>query len=178
MQITLLGLTAILVFWMVGGYNRLVSLRNALGAAVAQIDEGLTRRAVAVEPLCGALREPLADEAGALEALRAAHGALQAASSALRARPSEPAVAQAWLRSEAAWSAALSRVRALVEQHPAVASRADVAPQLQVLADADARIGFARQLFNDAAMAYDDALALFPTSVLAWIYGFGAAGRL
>lgn len=167
-----------LVFWLVGGYNRLVAMRNALGAAVAQIDEGLARRAAAVEPLCAALREPLVDEAGALEALRAAHGALQVASAALRARPAAEPAAQAWLRSEAAWGAAQSRVRALVEHRPDVASRADVAPHLQALADADARIGFARQLFNDAAAAYDEALKLFPTSVLAWAFGFEGAGRV
>ncbi|MFO1288768.1 MAG: hypothetical protein U1F49_21040 [Rubrivivax sp.] len=35
-----------------------------------------------------------------------------------------------------------------------------------------------RQLYGDAAAAYDEAIALFPTSLLRPLFGFRAAGRL
>ena len=46
-----LAVAAILVFWMVGAYNRLVALRSAIGSAFQQVDELLRRRQAAVEPL-------------------------------------------------------------------------------------------------------------------------------
>ena len=44
--------------------------------------------------------------------------------------------------------------------------------------EGEERLRFARQLYNDAAAAYDEAIALFPTSLLRPLFGFRAAGRL
>lgn len=177
-QIALLAAAAVLMFWMVGAYNRLVALRNGIGAAVAQLDDGLMRRAAAAELLVQALRAPLQAEQGALDALVAALLGAQAATTGLRARPSAARAALAFSHAEGSWAAAFSRVKALVEQQAELQADAGVAPQLHALADAQARVGFARQLFNDAAESYDEAARLFPTSLLARLYGFGPAGRL
>ena len=66
-----LALAAVAVFWMVGAYNRLVALRNAVSQAWGRIDDTLRLRAAAAEPLLAALREPLASEQGALDAMQA-----------------------------------------------------------------------------------------------------------
>ena len=55
-------LLAVLLFWVVGAYNRLTRLRSAIGAAWGQIDEQLARRAAALDSLLELVREPLADE--------------------------------------------------------------------------------------------------------------------
>jgi LemA protein len=44
--------------------------------------------------------------------------------------------------------------------------------------EADARLAFARQLFNEAAEAYNAAIALFPTRLLVPMFRFGKAGRI
>ena len=46
------------------------------------------------------------------------------------------------------------------------------------LEELEPRLGFARQLFNDAAQAYNDAARQFPTRLLTHLFGFGTAGRL
>ena len=71
-QIGLLVLAAVLVFWTVGAYNRLVALRNTIAEAWAKVDDALRQRQAAAEPLLAALREPLAAEQGALDAWLAA----------------------------------------------------------------------------------------------------------
>ena len=43
-QIILLALGAVLLFWVVGAYNRMVRMRNEIGNAFAQIDVQLKRR--------------------------------------------------------------------------------------------------------------------------------------
>ncbi|HEY1399205.1 MAG TPA: hypothetical protein VF536_23995, partial [Roseateles sp.] len=38
------GLAAVLAFWGIGAYNRVMLLRNEIGKAYAQLDDALTRR--------------------------------------------------------------------------------------------------------------------------------------
>ena len=70
-QMVVVALAALLVFWTLGAYNRLVELRNQIIAAWAQVDEPLQRRAAAVTPLVSGLRMHLPDEQGALDAVQA-----------------------------------------------------------------------------------------------------------
>ena len=173
-QVLLLAGGALLIFWMLGAYNRLVALRNAIIAAWAQVDGPLQRRSQAILALAEGLREPLADEAGALEALRTAQAQLQGAADALRRRPATAARAQALRTAEAGVAAALARLLALLEQRPGLAA----AEPLAALHDATQRIGFARQLFNDAVHIYNEAADQFPTRLLTGLFGFGIAGPL
>src|SRR5262245_17745203 len=109
---------AVLFFWMIGAYNRLVSLRTAIGDAVRQIDELVQRRGAATAALTATLVAPMAAEQGALDAWGAASADVQRACAALRARPVMAALAVALVNAEAAAGAAGSRVLALLEQHP------------------------------------------------------------
>lgn len=177
-QIAVLALAAVLVFWMVGAYNRLVALRNAIAKAWSLVDEVLARRGEAVTALVQALREPLAGEHNALDALQAAAAQVRTAAAALSVRPVDPALAAAVVAAESAMSASASRVLALLELHEALRHDAVVAPQAQALRDSASKLGFARQLFNEAAAGYDEAVRLFPTRLLADLYRFRPAGRL
>lgn len=177
-QWLLIGLAALAVFWALGAHNRLVALRNAIVGACAQFDAPLQRRAAALRALLELLRQPLGGEAGALEALDAAQVRAQAAAQALRARPARAANASAFSAAEAALSAAQSRVLALLEQHRELAADELPAAHLAVLNDAAQRLGFARQLFNDAVQRYNEAVRQYPARLLAALLGFGAAGTL
>jgi LemA protein len=177
-QVAALAAAAVLVFWMVGAYNRLVALRNQVGAAWAQLDEVLQRRGAAVLPLVGALREPLVGEGAALDALLAAQAQVAAAADAMRPRPVIAEAAQALSRAEALMAAASARVLALLDLQAELRRAEAVAPHAQALAEAEPRLAFARQLFNDAVQAYNDAARQWPTRLLTRLYGFGTAGRL
>ena len=177
-QMAVIAIAAVLIFWMVGAYNRLMALRNGIGAAFALVDDGLMRRAEAVAPLTAALREPLHSEQGALDMLLAAQQQLRNAADALRARPMMASLVAAVVACESDVAAASSRVLALLEQHPQLLADAAVAPHVATLRDADARLHFARQTFNEAAQRYNLAARQFPTRWLARLYGFGKAGRL
>ena len=174
---TLLG-AAVIVFWMVGAYNRLVRLRNDIGAAWAQIDKQLGRRAQALPVLLAALREPMGAEGPALDAVAAAQQHLQSAADALRPGPVQADAATALAGASVRLDATLARLLALLDQHPALREDAVVAKSLRELHDADLRLAFARQLFNDAGLVYDRAARQFPTRLLSRLYNFSAAGRL
>jgi LemA protein len=177
-QIVVLALAAVLVFWMVGAYNRLVALRNAIGDAWTKVQEALAQRGAALAPLVTALRDPMAAEHGALDTLLAAHAEAVRAAAALAARPVDAAQALAWVGAEAGLAAAASRVFALLEQHPELRGRDAVALPVAGWHAGQARLPFARQLFNDAAGTYNEAAAVFPTRMLARLYGFGRCGQI
>jgi LemA protein len=177
-QIALLALAAVLMFWMVGAYNRLVLLRNAIAEAWAKVDEALRQRGAAASALQAVLREPLGAEQGALDAWQAALAEAARAATVMGAKPVVQAHAVAWVAAETALSAAASRVFALLEQQVELRQQDAVASQVQLWNEASQRLRFARQLFNEAASPYDEAIATFPTSLLVRAFRFEAAGRL
>ncbi len=177
-QIVALALGAILVFWALGAYNRLLALRNAVGAAWTKVDDARRQRAEAGEPLLAALREPLAAEHDALDALQTQLAESARAATTMSARPVIESQAATWVAAEAGVAAAASRVFALVEQSAEVLTIEPVATGAARWREAEARLTFARQLFNEAGETYNAAIALFPTRLLLPLFRFGRAGRL
>lgn len=174
-----IAVAAVLFFWALGVYNRLVALRRSAAEAWTPAAEVLRRRHEAVRALLAALQQPLAAEHSALDALQQALAASEAATEALSARPLLPECTAAWTAAEAAFNAAAARVTALAGA--AVSDdgeTADGSAALAALGEAQKRLPFVRQFFNDAAGSYDEALALFPTSLAARAFGFGPAGRV
>lgn len=169
---------ALLLFWMVGAYNRLMRHRNALATAWGQIDELLTRRAAALEPLMQQLQEPMAAEANTLAALQQALERQQLAARAVRSKPSAAAALQAWVVAEGELASPLARLSALVEQHPELAGSEAVKPLRDQLAELRPRLSYARQAFNDAAEAYNGAVEEFPTRLLMPLFGFHATAKI
>jgi LemA protein len=172
------GTALILLFWGVGAHNRLVALRNAVAEAWAELEEALQRRATAVAPLVSSLREGLAGEGAALDALLTAQARITAAADALRPRPVRAEPAQALVLAESALASAQARVLALLDLQPELRDQPDVAPHVALLRETEPRIVFRRQRFNAAAHTYNDAVRQWPTKLMARLYGFGTAGLL
>jgi LemA protein len=177
-QIVMLAAVAVLVLWTVGAYNRLVALRNTIKQAWSKVDEALRLRAAAADPLLEALRLPLAAEQGALDRVQAAQQDAARTAAVMAALPVVQAHASAWVSAEAALAAAASRVFALADYSDDVRQNPEVQTQAQAWRDAQARLVFARQVFNEAAEEYNAAIALFPTRLLVPMFRFGAAGHL
>ena len=167
-----------LVFWTLGAYNRLMAQRNTLAQAWARVQDALRQRGTAAEPLVAALREPMAAEQGALDSFLLAHQATVRAAAQMGAKPVWPAHAQAWGAAESVLAAAATRLLALLDQQAELGHSEPVATLVAIWHEAQARLPFARQLFNDEALAYNDALAQFPTRLLARLFRFGPAGLL
>lgn len=178
-QIGIIAVAAILVFWMVGAYNRLVAHRSAIGSALAQLAELQQRRSAALVALAAAVRAPLDGEHGTLDALLAADAQHRQAVEALRQRPVMGPLAAAVVAAENSLAASLTRTLALLEQHPEARDDPQgAAPQVATLREIEPRLAFARQLYNEAVASYNTAARQFPTRLLTRLFGFGTAGRL
>jgi LemA protein len=171
-------LAALLLFWVIGAYNRLVGLRNLIGEAGARLGDCVQQRAAAVEPLVAALREPMAAEQGALDAFAAAQAESQRATAAVVARPSLLEPAQAWGVAEATLTASAARVLALLEQQPALAQDPAIESLTRGWREGDDRLGFARRSFNEAARTFNEAAGEFPTRLVARAFKLDPAGSV
>ena len=177
-QFAVLALAAVLVFWMVGAYNRLVALRNAIAAAWSGVADTLQQRGEVVAPLLVELHQPLAAERGALDALRTGHGQAQAAATDMKAHPLSPAAVAGWRNAESALAAAASRVLSLLDQHAELRTTPAVATPVATWRLAESRLVYGCQVFDAAVTAYNEATAQLPTRWLLRLFGFAPAARL
>ncbi len=169
---------AVLVFWMLGAYNRLVALRNQIGAAWAKVDEVRQQRAAGLAPLLQALDEPLVARHSALDDMAVAHAQTESAATAMSTKPVSTDHARAWTRAESDLAATASRVFALVEVDAVLQQSDAVSQGSAAWRDSGTRLAFARQTYNEAAGLYDEAIAVWPTRLLVRSFGFTPAGRL
>ncbi|HSW07852.1 LemA family protein [Aquabacterium sp.] len=173
-----LAVLALLFFWMLGAYNRVVALRSPIIAAWAQLEVVLQARRQAMAGLLVAAEPRLAAERAALEAVIAAQAQLGQAADAVRPRPAHAESVAALARADAALVPALARLASLIEQQPDWREDAALAEPLQALRDLAPRWQFARQVFNEASAAYNAAVLQFPTRLLSGVFHFGRAGQL
>lgn len=169
---------AMLVFWGIGAYNRVMALRNAIGEAFAQLDAHLKERAEVCDKLLAVVAPRLPSEQATFDALASAQAESQAATQAVRAKPWAPDPAGGLAVASALHAAALTRLLSLLELQTELRSEPVVDALISELKLVERQRAFTRQLFNQAVAQYNEALHQFPTRVLANLYGFREARSL
>jgi LemA protein len=176
--IIVLVLLAIVVFWGVGIYNRLVTARNGFANAFSQIDVQLTRRNDLIPNLVETAKGYLKHERGTLEAVIAARNTAVAGLKAAAADPGSAAALAQLSSAEAGLGGALGRLFAVMEAYPDLKASANMMQLSEELTSTENRIAFARQAFNDAVLGYNNAREVFPNSVISGWFGFQPAKML
>jgi LemA protein len=169
------GIVAVLVFWVVGIYNRLVSLRNRFKNAFAQIDVQLKRRYDLIPNLVETAKAYLAHERETLEAVIQARNQASQASRAAAAHPEDSGAVKGLLGAEAALTGALGRFFALAEAYPDLKANQNMMQLSEELSSTENKIAFARQAYNDSVMTYNTARESFPTNLIAGTFNFQSA---
>ncbi|MBM3330038.1 MAG: LemA family protein [Calditrichaeota bacterium] len=159
--IIVLALAALIVFYVVGLYNRLVRLRNAVRNAWHQIDVQLKRRHDLIPNLVEVVKDYMSYEQETLQKVIEARGAAMNASGTA-------SVAQA----ENMLTGALKSLFALMEAYPDLKANQNVRELQEELTSTENKIAFARQYYNDSVMRMNNATELFPSSLIAASFGF------
>jgi LemA protein len=167
-------LAAVLGFWAVGAYNRLMRLRAEAIAAFAGLESELAKQVDLVRkdlPLPDAtVPAPLEPEGSFWAGLHGAAAQCAAALAAAHRRPLEPqgiaalsaardVLGMAWERAERDDAHDLAGPRL---PETVTARRVQLALQTHA----------ATELFNQAVARYNAGIAQFPAVVLAWLFGF------
>jgi len=168
-QGTVTAIAAVVVFWIVGAYNRLVQLRSDLAARFGVVDERHRQRQALLERQLELLSTALAAAAPRLDALRAACRQADTAREHARTRPSAASAVTSLRVAEDILVDARSRV-------PVQSVAGTDLPELNAkLATSDTALSFARAEFNAAVGAYNEAVRQFPTVLVARLFNFRAA---
>jgi LemA protein len=176
--LVILGLGLLLVFGLVGIYNRLVVARNRFKNAFAQIDVQLKRRYDLIPNLIEAVKGYMAHERETLDAVIKARQGAMAAEQKVAADPADPAAMKELNRAEGELGGTLGRLFALSEAYPDLKANQNMLALQEELSTTENKIGFARQAFNDSVMAYNNRREVFPSVMVAGIFGFTQAALL
>ena len=167
-----MALAALLIFWAVGAYNRLVRLKNIIANAFGQIDVQLKRRYDLIPNLVEAARKYLSHEKDTLEAVIAARNQARSASEAVRSRPGRAEGVVALAAAEQALTGSLGQLFALSEAYPELKADQTIRDRSEELTSTENKVGFARQAYNDAVLDYNNAQAQFPALLIARLFSF------
>jgi LemA protein len=154
--VVLLVVLAVIVLWVIGAYNNLVSLKNQVVNAWKQIDVQLKRRHDLIPNLVNTVKGALDFERSTLEAVISARNRAIGATGVRQTAQAEGELTQA-----------LGRLFALTEAYPDLKATGNVAALQEELTSTENKIGFARQLYNDVATDYNTKQMQFPTNLIA-----------
>ncbi|TNJ34000.1 LemA family protein [Arenimonas terrae] len=176
--VVLVVIAAIALFWGVGIYNGLITARNAFKNAFAQIDVQLTRRYDLIPNLVEVAKGYLKHERETLEAVIQARAAAVSGLAAAKAAPGDAAAMAQLGSAETGLAGALSRLMVVAEAYPDLKANQNMMQLTEELTSTENRIAFARQAYNDSVMAYNNKREVFPSNLLAGMFGFVAAALL
>ena len=171
-----LGAAVLSIVFLVGIYNRLVTLRNRFKNAFAQIDVQLKRRYDLIPNLVETAKGYMKHERETLEAVINARNQAQSAAKTAAADPSDAsAIHKASLAPKVLLTGAMGRMFALMESYPDLKANENVLQLQEELTSTENKVAFSRQAYNDAVTAYNIAREKFPNVVIANSMGFKEA---
>ena len=156
-----LGVIVVAIFWAISVYNGLVSMRQRVNQAFADVDVQLKQRHDLVPNLVETVKGYAAHERGTLEDVVKARNAAVTAQG-----PAQQAAAENML------SGALRQLFALSEAYPDLKANANFQQLQAQLTDLENKIAAARRFFNNAVQEYNSGIQRFPAVLLASSFGF------
>src|SRR5438128_10875492 len=157
----LLVVLVVVVAWLVGAYNGLISLKNQTLNAFKQIDVQLKRRHDLIPNLVNAVKGAMEFERSTLEAV------IQARNQAVKVNAAGPEGIKQISQAENALSSALQRLMVVVEQYPQLTATGNIGQLQEELTSTENTMAFARQLYIDKATTIKSKQQLCPARLVA-----------
>lgn len=156
-----IGAIVILLLWVLGAYNSLVTLRNRVREAWSQIDVQLKRRSSLIPNLVEAVKGYVKHEKGVLTEVTKARTALMDAKN-----PHEAAKADNML------TGALKSLFAVAEAYPDLKASENFKQLQEELSDTETKVAASRQFYNTNVLDLNNSLETVPSSFIGSMFGF------
>lgn len=164
-----------MIFWIIGiivvagligafvvkGYNSLVVLKNRVENQAAQIDVQLKRRADLIPNILETTKGYARYEQDTLKSI-----------TQLRTQILSAEDITASYQASEKLGKFTSQIFAVGEQYPDLKANANFLQLQKELSETEDKISKARQFYNDTVTKYNDAIMVFPNSLLAGLFGF------
>lgn len=154
-------IAVLLIIYFVATYNSLVGLRNKVQDQWSQIDVVLKNRNDLIPNLVETVKGYAKHEKETLDAV------IDARSKATSANTKEEEIKAAGEVTEA-----LGRLFALAENYPDLKANQNFLDLQNKLNEVEEKIRFARQFYNDSVLTYKNKLEMFPSNIVANMFGF------
>jgi len=159
--VSLLGFALVVVFIVIGMYNRLIRLRVRTEDGWSSIDVQLKRRYDLIPNLVETVKGYAKHERETLDAvIKARQAGIDAGSVAEQAQ------------AENMITGALRQLFALSEAYPDLKANTNFAQLQEELSSTENKIAFSRQHYNDTVSQYNATLQTFPTNMVGNSFGF------
>jgi LemA protein len=159
----IIALVVLLALYFLFSYNGLVRVRNAMKNAWAQIDVQLKRRHDLIPNLVETAKGYMTHERETFEAITNARNNAQKAVGQGVGTQS---------KAEGELSGVLSKLLMVVENYPDLKANTNFLALQEELSSTENKIGFSRQYYNDSVMHYNNKIQMFPTNIIAGMFGF------
>jgi len=151
----------ILAGYVISVYNKLVNGRNKVDNQWSQIDIELKRRNDLIPNLVETVKGYAKHEEGTLT------GVIEARNKAVSATTVNEKI-----EANNQLTGALNKLFALSESYPELKANTNFLSLQDDLKDTEDKITYARQFYNDAAMTFNNLTEMFPSNIVASIFGF------
>lgn len=176
--IVILVLLAVLLFWAVAIFNRLVALRNQFKNAFAQIEVQLKRRYDLIPNLVETAKGYLSHERETLEAVITARNTALAGLQQAAGHVGEAGAMAGLAAAEGGLMGALGKLNVVMEAYPDLKASANMMQLSEELTSTENRVSYARQAYNDQVMSYNTYRQSFPQTIFAAIFGHATDASL
>ena len=157
----IVAIIALLVFWIIGVYNRLVRLKNTRENAFADIDVQLKQRNDLIPQLVETVKGYAFHEKDVLTKVTEARSAVMGANTI-----------DDKVKADNQLSAALQGLRVQVEAYPELKANQNFMQLQEEIADIENKLAATRRYFNGATKELNTAIESFPGNIIAGRFGF------
>lgn len=171
----ILLIVLILIVWAIKTYNSLVTQRNRYENAFSQIDVQLKRRYDLIPNLVETAKGYMSHEKETLEAVISARNAAYKASEAASSKPGDPNAMNKLSGAESQLGGALSRLMMVAESYPDLKANQNMMSLQEELTSTENKVAYSRQGYNDAVMRFNTQREVFPSVIIANMFGFQKA---